>query len=52
MGNTFYSTAQSVVVVQIPEWKFEATMARNACTFEGCLGPNFCLICIKNGKKN
>ena len=31
------------------EWKFKANIARNA-TFEGCLGPNFCLIWSKMAK--
>ena len=38
------------MVVHTPEWKFKANIARNA-TFEGCLGANFCLIWVKNGKK-
>ena len=45
-----YLLKQKVVVVQILEWKFKANIARNA-TFEGCLGPNFCQIWVKNGKK-
>ena len=45
-----YILKQEVVVVQTPEWKFKANIARNA-TFEGCLGPNFCQIWVKNGKK-
>ena len=39
-----------IVVVQIREWKFKASIARNA-TYEGRLGPNFCPICVKIGKK-
>ena len=38
------------MVIQILEWKFKANVARNA-TFEGCLGPNFRPIWVKNGKK-
>ena len=45
-----YLLKQKIVVAQTPEWKFKANIARNA-TFEGCLGPNFCLIWVKNGKK-
>ena len=41
---------QKVVVVKILEWKFKASIDRNT-TFEGHVGPNFCLICFKNGKK-
>ena len=41
---------QKAVVVQTLEWKFKANIARNA-TFEGRLGPNFCPIWVKNGKK-
>ena len=35
-----YLLKQKVVVVQTPEWKFKANLARNII-FEGCLGPNF-----------
>ena len=42
-----YLFKHKVVVVQIPEWKFKANIARIA-TFEGCLGPNFWLILVKN----
>ena len=45
-----YLLKQKIVVAQTPEWKFKANIARNA-TFEGCLGPNFCPIWDKNGKK-
>ena len=45
-----YFLKQKEVVVQIPEWKFNANIARNA-TFEGCSGPNFCLIWVKNDKR-
>ena len=38
------------MVVQIRKWKFKASIARNA-TYEGCLGPNFCQIWVKSGKK-
>ena len=38
------------MVAQIREWKFKASIARNA-TYEGCLGPNFCPVWVKNGKK-
>ena len=38
-----YLLKQKVVVVKILEWKFKRNIARNA-TFEGCLGPNSCLI--------
>ena len=37
-------------VVKPPAWKFMAIIARNA-KFKGRLGPNFCLIWVKNGKK-
>ena len=37
-------------VVKSPAWKFMAIIAGNA-KFKGCLGPNFCLIWVKNGKK-
>ena len=46
MGNAFLKP--KVADAQTPEWKFKANIARNA-TFEGCLGPNFCLILVKNG---
>ena len=45
-----YLLKQKVVVVQILEWKLKANIARNV-TSEGCSGPNFCPIWIKNGKK-
>ena len=45
-----YLLKQKVMVIQILEWKFKANVARNA-TLEGCLGPNFCPIWVKNGKK-
>ena len=45
-----YLLMQKVVVVKIHEWKFKANIAENA-TFEGRLGPNFCPIWVKNGKK-
>ena len=45
-----YLLKQKVVVVQTLEWKFKANIARNA-TSEGRLGPNFCPIWVKNGKK-
>ena len=38
-----YLLKQKVVVVKILEWKFKGNIARNAI-FEGCLGPNSCLI--------
>ena len=45
-----YLLKQRAVVVQILEWKFKINIARNA-TCEGCLGPNFCPIWVRNGKK-
>ena len=45
-----YLLKQKAVVVQIFEWKFKANVARNT-TFEECLGPNSCLIWVKNGRK-
>ena len=45
-----YVLKQKVVVLQILEWKFKANIARIA-TSEGCLGPYFCPIWVKNGKK-
>ena len=45
-----YLLMQKVGVVKILEWKFKANIAENA-TFEGRLGPNFCQIWVKNGKK-
>ena len=46
-----YLLKQKVVMVQTPESKFKVTIARNA-TSEGCyIGPKFCPICVKNGKK-
>ena len=45
-----YLLNQKVLIVQILEWKFKASIARNE-TFEGCSGPHFCLIWVKNGKK-
>ena len=45
-----YLFKQKVVVVQTLEQKFKANIARNA-TFEGQLGPKFCPIWVKNGKK-
>ena len=45
-----YLLKQKVVVVQTPEWKFKASIARNV-TFEGRLTPNFCPIWVKNDKK-
>ena len=45
-----YLLKQKVVVIQIVGWKFKANIVRNA-TFEGRLGPNFCPIWVKNGKK-
>ena len=38
------------MVVQILKWKCKANIAANA-TFEERLVPNFCPICVKNGKK-
>ena len=35
---------------EILEWKFNANIARNV-THDGHLGPKFCLIWVKNGKK-
>ena len=32
-------------VLQTPEWKFKANIARNSM-FEGCLGPNLYLIWV------
>ena len=40
-----YLLKQKVVVVQTPEWKCKANIARNA-TFEGRLGPNFCPVSL------
>ena len=48
--NGEYLLKQKVAVVQTPEWKFKANIARNA-TFEGCLGPTFCQIWVRSGKK-
>ena len=45
-----YLLKEKLVVVQILEWKFKDNIARNA-TFETHLGPNFCPIWVKNGKK-
>ena len=45
-----YLSKQKVVVAQVLEWKFKANIARNTA-FEGRLGPNFCPIWVKNGKK-
>ena len=45
-----YLLKQKVVVVETPVWKFKANIARNIM-FEGRLGPNVCLIWVKNGKK-
>ena len=45
-----YLLKQKVVVVQTPEWKFKAIIARNV-TFEGRLAPKFCPIWVKNDKK-
>ena len=45
-----YLLKQKVVIAKTLEWKFKAYIARNA-TFKGRLGPNFCLIWVKNGKK-
>ena len=41
-----YLLKQEAVVVKPPEWKFTAIIARNSK-----LGPIFCLIWVKNGKK-
>ena len=38
------------MIVQIPELKFKANIARNA-TFEDLLGQNFGPILVKKGKK-
>ena len=35
-----YILKQEAVVIQTPEWKFKANIAKNA-TFEGCYGPIF-----------
>ena len=45
-----YFLKQNAVVVQRLEWKFKANIARNV-TFQGRLGPSFCPIWVKNGKK-
>ena len=45
-----YILKQNVVVAHTPEWKFKVNISRNV-TFEGRLGPNFCPIWVKNGKK-
>ena len=44
-----YLLKQKALVVQIPEWKCKANIARNA-TFEGRLGPNFCPVWSKMAK--
>ena len=41
-----YLLKQEAVVVKPPEWIFTAIIARNSK-----LGPIFCLIWVKNGKK-
>ena len=41
-----YLLKQEAVVVKPPEWKFTAIIARNTK-----LGPIFCPIWVKNGKK-
>ena len=46
-----YLLKQKVVVTKILEWKCKGNIARNA-TSEGYLGPNFCPIWVKNGKKH
>ena len=38
------------MVIKTLEWKFKSNIARNV-TFEERLGPNFCQISVKNGKK-
>ena len=40
-----YLLKQKVVLVQTPQWKFKANIARNA-TFKVRLGPNFCPIWV------
>ena len=40
---------QKEMMAQILVWKFKANIARNA-SFEDRLGPDFCLIWVKNGK--
>ena len=45
-----YFLKQKVVVAQIPDWRFNVNIGRNA-TFEGRLGQNFCPIWVKNGKR-
>ena len=45
-----YLLKQKVVVVHTPEGKFKANITGNVI-FEECLGPNVCLIWVKNGKK-
>ena len=44
MGNSYF-LKQKLVVVQTLEWKFKASIARNA-TIEAHLGPNFCPILV------
>ena len=44
-----YLLKQKVVAVQTLEWEVMANIARNG-TSEGCLGPNFCSVWVKNGK--
>ena len=48
--NGEYLLKQKVVVVQTPVWKFKVNIGREA-TFERRLGPNFCPVMVKNGKK-
>ena len=45
-----YLLKQKVVVPKILEWKFKASIARNPI-FEGHIGPSFCPIWVKDGKK-
>ena len=45
-----YLLKQEAVVVKSPEWESMAIIARNT-KFYGMLGPLFCPIWVKNGKK-
>ena len=46
-----YLLKQESLVVKPPEWKFIAIIARNTKILR-MLGPIFCPIWVKNGKKN
>ena len=46
-----YLLKQEAVFAKPPDWKFMAIIARNAKFYIKMLGPIFCPIWVKNGKK-